>query len=420
MSKAKEQSGAKDRRPLTDIKIRNLKEPGKYSDHGRNGLYVYVSGTGCKSFRMAYLFKGKRKDITFGKYPAMTLNEARQKAIEARTLLERGIDPGEAKKEAKAADRRQAAEEAQTFRAVALEWFAKHKVSESTRTRMRSWLEKELFPAIGSVPVARLERLQILEAVRRVAARGSVETARRIVWMVSQVMRYGRNCGYCKDNPADGLTEALPVPEGKHYPAILDRQKIGRLLLAIDEYSGDASTWYALRLLPLVFTRSQELRGARWEEFDLDAGMWEIPGSRMKMKRPHLVPLSKQALAILHEMEVYRRGDLLFPSRVSAAKPITGACLEKALERILENSGEEEKMVPHSFRKVASTFLNEGLDGRLFRYDVIEAQLAHGEKNPIRGAYNEATYIPERKEMMAAWGAYLDKLKAAAKGAVKK
>ncbi len=383
-------------------------------------MYVFVSNTGCKSFRMAYRFQERRKDVTFGKYPAMSLTEARQKAIEARALLEKGIDPGAAKQEARAADRRKASEDAQTVRGVALEWFSKHKVSESTRTRMRSWLEKELFPIIGNIPVARLERLKILKAVKRVAERGRVETARRITWMVSQVMRYGRNCGYCKDNPADGLSEALPVPEGKHYPAILDRQKIGRLLLAIDEYGGDASTWYALRLLPLTFVRSQELRGARWEEFDLDAGLWEIPASRMKMKRPHLVPLSRQALAILHEMEVYRRGDLLFPSRVSATKPITGACLEKALERILENSGEEEKMVPHSFRKVASTFLNEGLDGRLFRYDVIEAQLAHGEKNPIRGAYNEATYVPERKAMMQAWADYLDKLKKEAMAADKK
>jgi len=234
-----------------------------------------------------------------------------------------------------------------------------------------------------------------------------IETAHRLAQLAGQVCRYARLVGYAKYDVASGLVEALPPVQTEHYPAIIDPKEIGALLRAIDDYPGDVSTRYALRIMPYVFVRSGELRAATWKEFDLAGAEWVIPARRMKMKRPHNVPLARQVLALLAELREYSGGwDLLFPSPFSATRCISDMALLNALRRMGYG---KEQMCVHGFRTTASTILNE----QGYRPDVIEAQLSHGEKNAIRGAYNRAEYMPERRSMMQEWADYLDGLREA-------
>lgn len=393
---------------LTDTFLRGLKTPDKAEKHtDGGGLYLFASPTGGKLWRLDYRFQGKRKTLALGAYPAVTLKDARKRRDEAKEQLAAGIDPGERKKVLKATEIAKQRELAATFEAMGREWYEKRTahLTPDYRKQILSRLENQVFPHIGTRLMSTLEPADILFAVEHAEKRGNIETAHRLLQITGQVCRYARLAGHCKYDVSSGLTEALPKIQTKHLAAITDPKEIGLLLQAIDQYQGDISVLYALKMLPYVFTRSNELRGARWAELDLKAAEWTIPGGRMKMKTPHVVPLAKQVLSLLEELQPHSgHGEFLFPSPQSASKPISDMGLLNALLRMGYQRGE---MTIHGFRGTASTLLNE----QGFRADVIEAQLAHAERNAVRKAYNHAQYMPERHRMMQAYADYLVHLK---------
>ncbi|MCL1915996.1 MAG: integrase arm-type DNA-binding domain-containing protein [Desulfovibrionaceae bacterium] len=396
------------RATLTDTAIKNAKPRSKaYKLSDGGGLYLEVSPAGGKLWRLKYRFQGKEKRLSIGVYPSIGLKEARARRDEAKERLADDIDPSAAKKEAKKIAAAFEREQAATFEAVAREWYAKKTttLTPGHQKALLSRLENQLFPYIGGIPLSKLEPADILAAVRHAEKRGFIEAARRLAQLAGQICRYARLVGYAKYDVAAGLVEALPPVQTEHHAAITDPIEVGHLLRAIDGYRGDVSISYALRILPYVFVRSGELRGAEWSEFDLEAAEWKIPAARMKMRQPHIVPLARQVVSLLTALREYSRGGkLVFPSPFSATRYISDVGLLNALRRMGYSKG---KMTIHGFRSMASTLLNE----RGYRPDVIEAQLAHGEKNAIRGAYNRAEYLPERRKMMDEWADYLDELR---------
>ncbi len=396
---------------LTEAEVKNAKAAGKaykLTDGGQ--MYLYISAAGGKSWRLDASINDRRATLTLGKYPAMTLRQARQAADRARELIEQGIDPREEKKRIQAQAQAEEQRQARTFEVVGREWHATMTLNNSpiSREQKLKRLENYIFPVIGNIPITDLEPKDILQAIKPVEQRGKLEQAHRLLCLVAQVCRYARASDYVKYNPAADLSEALaPTPKAKPRAALLDPAEVAALLRAIDGYPGYAPTKYALKLLPYVFVRSQEIRGMRWHEIDFRRGLWTIPGDRMKVKTQHIVPLAKQAIAILREIEPWTgQGDLVFPSPQSKAKMITPEGLLQALRRL---GYSDEEMSIHGFRSIASTFLNEA---GAYRPDVIEAQLAHAERNKVRAAYNRTDYLEERQCMMQDWGDYLDTLRA--------
>ncbi|MDR2861017.1 MAG: integrase arm-type DNA-binding domain-containing protein, partial [Syntrophobacterales bacterium] len=302
---------------LTDVFLRGIKPSGqvqKKSDGG--GLYIHVSMTGVKLWRMAYSFDGKQKTLSFGQYPTISLKDARSKRDGAKEMLAKGIDPGAAKKEARIKAVAAAREDAATFEFVAREWYVKNTKGNSPGHQKTTLarLEKQLFPYIGGIPFSRLEPSDILAAVNHAAEQGIVETAHRLVSLAGQVCRYAKRLGHTKYDAAAGLSEALPAVQTTNYAAITNPLEIGCLLRDIDSYQGDIRILYALRIMPYVFVRSGELRGAEWSEVNFDAAEWIIPAGRMKMKRPHVVPLAKQVIKLFQEKEAFtNRGNLIYP-----------------------------------------------------------------------------------------------------------
>lgn len=395
---------------LTDTKLRTLKPTGKVqklSDGG--GLYIHVSPAGGKLWRVFYRFEGKQKTLALGKYPEVSLADARKLRDEARALIAQGVDPSAHKREAKAAAA-EAADMANTFEAVARDWFSKKRTAwtEGHQKKILSRLENQLFPHIGQRPISALETADYMAAVRKAEERGAIETAHRLAQLCGQVTRFARIAGIVKHDAAAGLVEALSHVQTTHYAAITSPAEMGYLLRAIDAYQGEPSICHALRVLPYVFVRSGELRGMTWEEVNLDAGEWVIPAGRMKMRRPHVVPLARQVVKLLRSMRDYSgTSALVFPSANSSTRCISDMGLLNALRRMGYG---KEQMTVHGFRTTASTLLNE----QGYNRDWIEAQLAHAEKNAIRDAYNRAEYIPERRKMMQEWADYLDGLRAGA------
>lgn len=395
---------------LTDTRVRALysesqkgEKVAKESDGG--GLNL-VSG---KYWRLSYRFGGKQKTLALGVYPAVSLKKARRDRDAAKELLAQGIDPSEKKKQDKKEAARVEQEARCTFETVAREWYEKKttELSPEYRKQVLSRLENHLFPYIDKKSFAELKPTDILKAVRVTEARGSIEQAHRLCQLAGKVCRYARVSGYAEFDIAAGLTEALAVvPQTTHRAALTDPERIGELLRAIDAYPGDLSIKYALRILPYVFVRSQELRGAEWDEFDFDKELWIIPAGRMKMRRQHAVPLARQVVKLLQELREWTgHGRLVLPSPFSASRCISDMGLLNALRRMGYGKGE---MSVHGFRGTVSTLLNEC--GR-YRHDVIEAQLAHGEKNSTRAAYNHAEYLPERRAMMQDWADMLDAMR---------
>lgn len=391
--------------PLTDTAVKNAKpeaKPKKYSDGG--GLFLYVSPTGSKIWRMGYRFENKQYLLTFGEYPYVSLKEARNKREEAKTLIAQGVNPSIHKKAVKAA---KASEETDTFEIIAREWYAKHSPTlvESHAKKILSRLENQLFPFLGSINIRKVEAADILKAVQHAERRQAVETAHRLVQLCGQVFRYAIVTGRTKHDISADLRGALQAVTVQHRAAITDSKGIGRLLRAIDGYAGYFPVCCALRLAPLVFVRPGELRQAEWAEIDTDAAEWRIPAEKMKMRQVHIVPLSRQALAILDDIRPFSgHGRYLFPSVRTDDRPITDATLLAAIRGM---GFTKEEMTVHGFRGMASTLLNEKGCNR----DWIERQLAHGERNGVRAAYNYAEYLPERRQMMQEWADFLEKLK---------
>jgi len=394
--------------PLTDAAVKNAKPRTKaYKMADGGGLYLEVLPTGGKSWRMKYRIDGPEKRLTFGLWPDVTLKQARQLRDEARALVARGICPRTARKQEKA----KALADAVTFEKVAREWLTKISPTwvASHAEKMIKRFEKELFPWLGVRPIREITPAELLAVIRRIEARGANDTARRMLQSSGQVFRYAVACGLAERDISADLKGALQPRRIKHHASVTDPKEVSRLLLGIDNYSGSFVVRCALRFVSLVFVRPGELRQAEWSEFDLDKAEWRIPAVRMKMKVQHIVPLARQAVAILQELyPLTGTGRYVFPGRGAGFRPMS----ENALNAALRYMGfEKTEMTSHGFRSMASTLLNE----MGFPPDVIERQLAHGERDTVRAAYNFAQYLPERRRMMQAWADYLEKLKNGAK-----
>lgn len=393
--------------PLTDTAIRNAKPAGKpFKLFDTQGLFLLVNPSGGKWWRLKYRLGGKEKLFSLGTYPQVSLAEARERRDKARKLVEQGIDPAFAKQQEKAA----ALAESDTFEAVALEWFAKQEPTwaKSHASRLKARLVRLVFPFIGHLPVKDVGAPEVLALGRRIESRGTVDTAHRIVQIVGQVMRYAVACGLAERNPSSDLRGALAPTKTKHFASITDPKDITRLLRAIEGYSGHFTTMCALRLAPLVFVRPGELRRAEWAEIDLDAAEWRIPAHKMKMGSPHVVPLSRQAVAVLKELHpLTGSGQYVFPG-LRPGRTMSENTINAALRSL---GFAKDEMTGHGFRSMASTLLHE----QGWPSDVVERQLAHAERNTVKASYNFAEHMPERRKMMQAWADFLDSLKAGAR-----
>lgn len=391
--------------PLKDVTIKNAKPRDKaYKLADEKGLYLYIKPNGSKAWRLKYRFLGKEKTLSIGLYPDVGLSEARNARDNARKQLADKIDPGLAKQVSK----RSAKEASEnSFEVIALEWYTKFstKWSPSHGERILRRLEKDIFPWLGKRPIAEITAPELLSVLRRMESRGAIETAHRASQNCGQVFRYAIATGRAERDPSHDLKGAIPPAKKKHHASIIKPSAIGELLRAIDGYQGHFITKCALRLAPLVFVRPGELRHAEWNEFNLATGEWRIPAEKMKMRVTHIVPLSTQAIAIIRELRALTGdGKYLFPSVRSSKRAMSENTVLAALRRLGYTSDE---MTGHGFRSMASTLLNE----QGWNPDAIERQLAHGERNTVRAAYNYAEYLPERKKMMQQWADYLDSLR---------
>lgn len=391
---------------LTDVEIRNVSGNGKVQRfYDERGLYLEVAPRGGKWWRFKYRLAGKEKRISLGVYPEVSLKDARFKCAEARKLLSDGIDPSQNRKEQEAALRGPA--KSDSFQHVAREWFAKFKGqwAASHAETVIARLEKLIFPYIGNRPINAIMAPELLGVVRRLEERGTLETAHRVLGICGQVFRYAVATGRADRDPSGDLRGALPPVREKHHATIIDPKGIGGLLRAIEGYTGSLVVKCALRLAPLVFVRPGELRHAEWSEFNFAAAEWRIPAEKMKMKTVHIVPLSRQALAVIEELRPltgnYR---YLFPSGRTHSRAMSENAVLAALRRM---GFAKEEMTGHGFRSMASTLLNE----QGYNRDWIERQLAHIERNGVRAAYNYAEYLPERRRMMQEWADFLDGLR---------
>lgn len=372
----------------------------KLADGG--SLYLEVMPTGAKYWRWKYRYAGKEKRLALGVYPAVSLKDARQAHQEARSTLADGIDPNLARKAAKAASTT-----VNTFEGIAREWLGKQQATYAASTYSKTlWmLEKFLLPTLGNLTPNDITPPMVLAALRRIEQRGKHETAHRTKQVASRVFRYAIATGRCERDPCPDLKGALTATSTINRASITDPKQIGELLRAIDGYGGQYVTHCALRLAPLVFVRPGELRGAEWEEIDLQAAEWRIPAERMKMRTAHVVPLSRQAITILEELKPYTcNSRYVFPAIRSLSRHMSENTINAALRRL---GYSKEEMTGHGFRAMASTRLNE----MGWNPDIIERQLAHTERNKVRAAYNRAEHLEDRRKMMQAWADYLDGLK---------
>lgn len=398
--------------PLSDVYLRKLKKGDKAKHYDEDSLYLFLSPAGGKLWRMDYTFEGKRKTLSLGKYPAVSLKEARARRDAAKAMIATGTDPSAEKKRVKVQTAIEEREQALTFEAVAHEWWEVRTVqlSPAYRKQLLARLEKHVFPHIGGRTLAHIEFAELVAIVRSIEENGRSDMPHRVSQLIGQVCQYARQMKYAKENIAADLADVLkPAPRKNHRATITDPVGVGELLRRIDacRFQFSPGMACALWLLPYTFLRSQELRGAQWQEINFDNAIWSIPAERMKMKRPHDVPLSRQVQEKLLELKKFSTGDFLFPSGRKAGF-ITAEGLRKTLVRL---GYAKEELCVHGIRGMASTLLNES--GK-YRPDVIEMQLAHGERNKVREAYNHARYLPERRKMMQEWADYLDELRAGA------
>ena len=392
---------------LSDLAVRNARpkaRPYKISDG--EGLYLLVQTNGVRCWRMDYGFLGKRKTLAFGVYPTVSLAAARAKRMEAKKQLSEGIDPSHQRKLDKLAALMRGRN---TFRAVAEDLLDKmtREGKASTTIEKTRWLFELVYLDIGERPIAEITAPEMLIPLRRVEARGRYETARRLRSTCGMVFRLAIATGRADRDPTPDLRGALVTPKPKHRAAIVEPKAIGALLRAIDGYDGYAPARYAMQLLALTFVRPGELRHAEWSEFDMDAAVWTLPPVKMKMRRPHRVPLSTQALAVVRKLQpISANGGFLFPSIRTMRRPISENTMNAALRRL--GYGPDD-VSPHGFRAMAAVRLNEM--GQ-WNPDAIERQLAHQEANDVRRAYTHAAeFWTERVRMMQAWADYLDTLR---------
>ena len=375
----------------------------KYTD-GR-GLYLLVTAAG-KYWRFNYRYEGKRKTLALGVYPTVSLAEARKRHEKARELLSRDIDPNASKREQKQIKADLAAN---TFELVARAWLKKTEVTrkEITQNRITTLMEQDVFPYIGAQPINSVGPRDVLNKVlRKIEARGSIDTAHRTKQICGRVFRYGVAIGLAERDVTSDLRGALAEIPKSHFSAITEPKLAGELMRAIFGYSGHPTTVAALKMAPLVFVRPGELRKAEWVEIDLIGAEWRIPGDKMKMGIDHIVPLSTQALTILQNLHLITgHGRYVFPSLRSDDRPMS----ENTINAALRGMGYSKEIhTAHGFRAMARTILDEVLGERV---DYIEHQLAHTVKDPNGRAYNRTAHLPARRKMMQCWADYLDKLR---------
>ena len=363
-------------------------------------MFLWITPAGGKSWRWQYRFDGKRKLMTFGAYPAVQLADARKKHRQARELLASGVDPMAQRKAEKHAD-------AMTFFGVAQRWHEHWKPSKTEKHATEVWrrLELDIFPALGSIPADALTAAQVRDCIKAIEARGALDIAKRQLQKCSQIMRYAVAHDMAARNPVADIqpSDILPARKKRNYSRI-DAKDLPQLLKDIDAYTGGEHTRLALQLIALTFVRTGELIGARWEEFDFDAARWTIPAQRMKMRTPHIVPLSNQALAVLQKLQALSYGrPFVFPADTGRPTHMSNNTILYALYRM----GYKSRMTGHGFRGVASTVLHE----QGWPHEHIELQLAHQERDETSAAYNHARYLEPRAKMMQAWATYLDALR---------
>lgn len=392
-------------RILTDAKIRKVARKDKsYRISDGEGLYLEVPPTGGPYWRAKYRYDGREKRMAYGTYPQVSLAEARELHAETKRLLAQGIDPNAQKRLAR---QRGLQEARDSFDAVATEWLGKQNTwAPSHAKRVIAQLERDAFPWLKGLPVATLSAQQLLQVLQRVAQRGTIESAHRLAYKLNQIMHYAVLSGRTNSNPASGLSKALPKTKGRHHAAITDPAKAGALLRSIDAYRGSRLTELALKLAPLVFVRPGELRQAEWSEINFEAKQWLIPEHKIKQRRELIVPLSRQSVEILKELQLYSGdGKYVFPSVRSADRPMSDNTILSALRNLGYSSDE---MSGHGFRAMARTLLAEELG---YPAEAIEHQLSHSVPDPNGRAYNRAQFIRVRTEMMQRWADYLDELK---------
>jgi integrase len=398
---------------LTDIQVKTAKSAEKdYKLTDGNGLYLLVAASGGKRWRFKYRFGGKEKLLAFGTYPDISLKEARDKRHEARNMVANGIDPGAERKELKRAEQEQQEIVENSFEVVAREWHSKFSSQWSpghAKTTMDR-LERDVFPWLGNMPVANVKPVDLLGVLRRVEGRGALETAHRVRTICGQVLRYAVATGRAERDSAADLRGALPPVREKHHAALTDPKEVADLLRAIECFKGTFHVKCALRLAPMFFVRPGELRQMEWAEIDFETEQWNLPAEKMKMKQAHIVPLCRQAVSILKELQPLTGfGRYVFPCHRSPLRPMTNNAVNAALRRMGYTSDE---MTGHGFRAMARTILDEVLH---VRPDFIEHQLAHAVRDPNGRAYNRTAHLAERKKMMQQWADYLDGLKTGAK-----
>ena len=386
---------------LTEARVRTAKPREKlYKLYDTHGLYLRVESSGGRLWRLKYRVSGVEKLMALGHYPDVSLKQARAKRDDARRDLGEGVDPQAARHARKIAN-------ADTFRVIAAEWLAlqRKRFAPATMTKAHWTFDELLNPHIGSRPITELTAPELLAVFRRLERRGKHETAHRTKQRCGQVFRYAIATGRADRDPTADLRGALAPVVVRNHPAITEPQRIGELLRAIHAYRGQPATEAALKLAPMLFVRPGELRRAAWEEFNLDDGEWRIPAARMKMRSLHVVPLATQAVQILRDLlPMTCRSLFVFPSPIARDRPMSENCITAALRR-MGYSGDE--MTWHGFRTIASTCLNE----QGWHPDLIELQLAHAERNEVRGAYNRSQRLAERRQMMQAWADYLDRIR---------
>lgn len=395
--------------PPNDARLRAAKPKEKsYKLHDFGGLFCVISPTGGKYWRCKFMYRGKEKVLTLGEYPRIGIVDARKRRDDAKTILDEGRDPAAERRAAKEQERIQAL----TFEMVARDWWEtrRHEWTEKYAAQVMVRLEVDMFPKIGELPIAEITPPVVLAALRKVEARGILATTRRLKQYTSAIFRYAIASGYCLHDPAAPLAGALrPPPRPVHHKSIR-RDEVGALLRKIEAYDGEPETRIALQLALLTAVRTSELRGAWWSEFEgLDqpgSALWRIPAERMRMRQPHLVPLSTQTVAALKKLAPLTRKS----GRLFLGKGPEGVMSNNTMLFALYRLGYRGRATTHGFRSLFSTEANE----RGFNADWIERQLAHDERDDVRGAYNAAQYLAQRREMMQWWGDELEKLQAAA------
>ncbi len=390
--------------PLTKVTCDNLKPRDKaYKKYDSKGLYLLIKPNGSKYWKFKYIFAGKERLLHIGTYPNVTLKKAREERNEAQNLLNEKIDPAIHKKKQKILQKKNVDN---TFKVIALEWWERRKLvlSEKHAATIKSRLEKHIFPYIGSFPITEITPEILLETLKRLETAGKYEIAKRMLQTSSQIFKYAIQTSRNTENPAIHLQGVLISPKINHHRA-LDIKQLPIFLKALErnECRLFPETRYAMEFMILTFVRTKELIGATWEEINDDTDLWIIPAERMKMKKDHVVPLSRQARDILRIMrEINGRQKWIFPSQREPKKHMSDGTLIHAVKRL----GFQSETTVHGFRAMAATAIQENLG---YRYEVVDRQLAHAPKSKIDAAYHRTQFLPERRKMMQDWGNYIEK-----------